>query len=57
MTYHRLIKELRLQGKVKIESVSCSVMCKSATPWTIACQVPLSMGILHARILEWVAMP
>ena len=27
-----------------------------ATPWTIACQVPLSMGILQARILEWVAM-
>ena len=22
-----------------------------------ACQVPLSMGILQARILEWVAMP
>ena len=28
-----------------------------ATPWTIACQAPLSMGILQARILEWVAMP
>ena len=27
------------------------------TPWTVACQVPLSMGILQARILEWVAMP
>ena len=27
------------------------------TPWTIACQAPLSMGILQARILEWVAMP
>ena len=26
------------------------------TPWTIACQSPLSMGILQARILEWVAM-
>ena len=25
--------------------------------WTVACQVPLSMGILQARILEWVAMP
>ena len=23
----------------------------------IACQAPLSMGILQARILEWVAMP
>ena len=26
-------------------------------PWTVACRAPLSMGILHARILEWVAMP
>ena len=29
----------------------------SATPWTVAPQAPLSMGILQARILEWVAMP
>ena len=28
-----------------------------AAPWTVAHQVPLSMGILQARILEWVAMP
>ena len=28
-----------------------------ATPWTIPCQASLSMGILQARILEWVAMP
>ena len=28
-----------------------------ATLWTIARQAPLSMGILQARILEWVAMP
>ena len=27
----------------------------SATPWTVACQAPPSMGILQARILEWVA--
>ena len=26
------------------------------TPWTVVCQTPLSMGILQARILEWVAM-
>ena len=24
---------------------------------TVALQAPLNMGILHARILEWVAMP
>ena len=28
-----------------------------ATLWTVAHQTPLSMGILHVRILEWVAMP
>ena len=28
-----------------------------ATPWTVAHQAPLSMGILQARILEWVAVP
>jgi len=28
-----------------------------ATLWTIACQTLLSMGILQARIPEWVAMP
>ena len=27
------------------------------TPWTLALQAPLFMGILQARILEWVAMP
>ena len=28
-----------------------------ATPWTVTHQAFLSMGILQARILEWVAMP
>ena len=27
------------------------------TSWTVAHQALLSMGILQARILEWVAMP
>ena len=40
----------------------CVLSCFSgvwlfATLWTIACQAPLSIGILHVRILEWVAMP
>ena len=26
------------------------------TTWTVACQAPLSMGILQARILRWVAI-
>ena len=36
--------------------LSSSVLFNSVTPWSIACQAPLSMGILQARILEWVAM-
>ena len=36
--------------------LSRSVVSHSAPPWTIAHQAPLSMGILQARILEWVAM-
>ena len=28
-----------------------------ATPWAVAHQAPLSMGILQQRILEWVVMP
>ena len=37
--------------------LSCSVVSDSVTPWTVALQAPLSVGILQARILEWVAMP
>ena len=40
----------------------CILSCFScvwlyATLWTVARQAPLSMGILQARILDWVAMP
>ena len=28
-----------------------------ATPWTLARQALLSMGILQARIMEWIAIP
>ena len=34
--------------------LSRSVVSDSATPWTVACQAPLSMGISQARILKWV---
>ena len=34
-----------------------SVVSNSVTPWTVAHQAPLSMGMFQARILEWVAMP
>ena len=43
-------------------SCACVLICFSyvqlfASPWTVAHQAPLSIGILQARILEWVAMP
>ena len=34
-----------------------SRVCLFAIPWTVTYQVPLSMGILQARILEWAAIP
>ena len=37
--------------------LSHSVVSDFATPWTVPHQAPLSMGILQARILEWIAMP
>ena len=37
--------------------LNCSVMEDSATPRSVARQAPLSMGILQARILEWVVLP
>ena len=38
--------------------LSRSVMSDSLlTAWTVAFQAPLSMGILQARILEWLSMP
>ena len=40
--------------KVKVKLLSRVRLCE--IPWTVTSQVPLSMGILQARILEWVAM-
>ena len=37
--------------------LSHSAVSDSATPWTVAHQAPLSLGILQAGILEWVTMP
>ena len=34
-----------------------STVSSSVIPWIVARQSPLSMGILQAKILEWVAMP
>ena len=37
--------------------LSHSVVSDFETPWTLAHQALLSMGILQARILEWVTIP
>ena len=37
--------------------LSLMCLCIPLTLWTVARQAPLSMGILQARILEWVAIP
>ena len=51
------VRSLTRHWEPESESVSHSAMSDSVTPWTVAYQAPLSMGILQARILEWVAMP
>ena len=43
------------QGQCCVQSLSHVQFF--ATPWTVAHQAPLSMGILQTRILEWVATP
>ena len=40
--------------KMCLVAQSCPTVC---TPWTVVRQVPLSMRILQARILKWVAFP
>ena len=37
--------------------LSQSVVSDFLASWTVACQAPLPMGILQARMLEWVAIP
>ena len=62
--HQKLLEQIRNYSKISghmfnmcCAVLSSSVVFDSATPWTVAHQVPLSMGILHARILEWVAIP
>ena len=40
---------------LRAESLSHALLF--ATPWTVACQPPLSMGFFRPRILEWVVRP
>ena len=49
---HCWIKDLKLVVVKSLSHVSLYVI-----PWTVTCQAPLSIMILQARILEWVAMP
>ena len=53
-----------LTYKTGSDNPSCAVLCSVSQScltlwfsWAGACQSPLSMGILQARKLEWVAMP
>ena len=49
---------MQIQGLLSILSVSCAcVFSHQSCPTLCPHQAPLSMGILQARILEWVAMP
>ena len=43
-----------LNYRLCLMAQSCRTLCE---PMDVACQAPLSMGILQARMLEWVAMP
>ena len=55
-------RDFRVNGLLQLPDLllcvlSHSVMSNSATPWTVACQASVSMGMLQARTQEWVAMP
>ena len=49
--------EYQSHSSCLVAVLSHLVISNSAIPWTAACQVPLSMGILQARIQEWVVTP
>ena len=49
----RLVRNTVVKVKVLVPQ-SCPTL---ASPWTVACHAPVSIGILQARILEWLAMP
>ena len=50
-------KNINSSPKFLSHVLSRPVMSIFSTPWTVAHQAPLPMGILQTRILEWVAMP
>ena len=56
ITEHVLTCDLAVAGFFESESVNCLVMSASfATPWTVACQAPLSMGF--SRQEYWSGLP
>ena len=57
--YQRAIEnvDLVLSKEVVVVVWSLSPVQLFVTPWTVAGQALLSMGIFQARILEWVAIP
>ena len=52
----QILYQLSYQGSPKSISLLSHIQL-FVTPWTVACQAPLSIGILQVRILEWVALP
>ena len=56
-----LIFYCNLVSFIKLLTSACCAVLSSVqlfmTPWTVPHQAPLSMGILQARTLAWVAMP
>ena len=50
------VKMMFMTWSVSCAVLSHSIMSDSVTSWSIAYEVPLSTGILQARILEWVAL-
>ena len=56
-TMPRNWRKLTMTTKVKVKSVSCSVVSNSATLWTGWLSGSPVHEVLQARVLEWVAMP
>ena len=52
--YYNLVSFIKHLTSACYAMLSCVQLF--ATPWTVPHQVPLSMGILQARTLEWVSM-
>ena len=54
----RIYVKKATEAKLPAYMPSCfSCVQLFATPWTVPLQAPLSMRILQARILKWIAMP